>query len=82
MQGFCVNSQCKTFAIAVSGFGSPFLTAQDTGFESDLASWLTNANIANDGLHNQVSSFFWNGWDPTSTGKSPSLSPQHCKILA
>ena len=31
-------------------------------------SWVTNANIANDGLHNPVSSFFWNGWDNSSYG--------------
>lgn len=70
MQGFCVNSQCRVFPLAVTGFGSPFATAQDSGFESDLASWLTNANIANDGLHNPVTSFFWNGWDPESYGKT------------
>ena len=68
LQGYCTNGQCRTFAIAVSGFGSPFKTSQDSGFESDFVSWVTNANVANDGLHNPVSSFFWNGWDNSSYG--------------
>lgn len=72
MQGYCINSGCQVFALAVSGFGSDFSTSQDAGFESDFVSWVTNANIANDGLHNPVRSFFWNGWDPSSYGR---LSP-------
>jgi len=74
LQGYCVNTQCTKFAIAISGFGSPLTTAQDAGFESDLAAWLTNANVAKDGLHNPITSFFWNGWDASSYGE-PSLHP-------
>lgn len=79
MQGYCVNQQCNVFALSVSGFGTPFATSQDSGFASDFANWVTNANIANDGLHNQVRSFFWNGWDPTSYGERlPSQPPRRC----
>lgn len=69
VQGYCINSQCTIFPLAVSGFGTAFNTSQDAGFESDLFDWLTNANAANDRQHNVVSSFFWNGWDTSSYGQ-------------
>lgn len=84
LQGFCPSSTaCKTFPVALGGFGSRMGSPVDMSAFADLAAYLQPlcglpACLAADGAHAPIASWFWDGWSPDSAGTTSLL---YCCML-
>lgn len=65
-KGYCVGAKCKRFPIVVGEIGSAMTEAQDISTLKDMALWMRNTGVGNDGQHNAVSGFFWWAWNANS----------------
>ncbi len=80
LQGYCPSTAaCRTFAVALGDFGSPLTSALDAAAFGDLAAYLQPlcglpACLEAAGAHAPISSWFWDGWSPASSGARSFLS--------
>lgn len=64
--GYCVNSNCHRFPVAIGEFGSRFTDNRDLQFFNSFASYLNNTNDANDGKHQPIYNWFYWSWNANS----------------
>ncbi|MDP1880662.1 MAG: cellulase family glycosylhydrolase [Parachlamydiaceae bacterium] len=65
-QGYCSESICKTFPIAVGEFGSRFSEEKDIESLNDLAKYFNNTGELADGKHQPITNWFYWSWNPNS----------------
>ncbi len=52
LQGYCSDTDCQQFPVAIGEFGSRFKLAEDLAHLQDFTKWLNAEGAAADGLHN------------------------------
>ena len=65
-QGYCGDSSCKQFPVAVGEFGSKFVDTNDEATMTGLATYLNNTADAVDGRHNTIPNWFYWDWNADS----------------
>jgi aryl-phospho-beta-D-glucosidase BglC (GH1 family) len=65
-QGYCTNSQCHIFPVAVGEFGSKFDDAKDRLSMNDIARYFNNQGALNDGKHMPITDWFYWSWNANS----------------